>query len=261
VYSFGIFETNHTYMKNSGPINTVVINGKKFSLTLLPIWVGSLLLAVALGIMLQQYVITIIGGFIFLVPFIFEKRIRKPFCKNAEVQFFEEYFSVTMSNIDSGEVEYTDVNKYSEIDSFITSFNPKNDMYSLRLYFKDASNIKYTFCGTRYSNVSYAGQGVYLPKSRVLHTDISEIFFLYAKEYNNANPDNTITIHPAYFATNESRGTVITVSIFIVAAITIVSFLKPQILPACLIPVLFFYAVVIGSKTGYKRDMKNLSQA
>ena len=249
-------------MKDSGPINTVVISSAKFTWFFIIFLVGGLLLTMFLALLLHSTFIIIAGTvFIFGGPWVFEKRMRKPFCKNAEVEFFEDYFSVAISDIDSGDIEYTDINKYNEIDSFITAFNTKNDMYSLRLYFKGDSNIKYTFCGTRYSNVSYAGQGVYLPKSRVLHTDISEIFFLYAKEYNNANPDNTITIHPAYFATNESRGTVITVSIFIVAAITIVSFLKPQILPACLIPVLFFYAVVIGSKTGYKRDMKNLSQA
>ena len=110
------------------------------------------------------------------------------------------------------------------------------------MYLTDGSKIKYVFYGQVYSG----------------RKNINGLFFDYTKAYNSTHPEKKITIHPSYFATRASRGTVIMVSVIIAAAITLLAFLKPEVIPVSLCAVFMFYAVVFGSGLTYRHQMKAL---
>jgi len=195
---------------------------------------------------------------LFMAPLVFERQMRKPFSKKAEVKFDDNYLSITLSNIYSGAHENTDVFNFEDIAEFTTADAMKNDLYSLTLYTRDGSRFKYTFCGEKYSSRVGAEQDEETLKGRKPVTNIEDIFFDYAKVYNRLHPENAIIIHAQYFATRASRSTTITISVFIAIGIAIAAILKPGIIPACLIPVALFYGVVFDSGANYRRQVKRL---
>ncbi len=231
-------------MENSTQINAFVINGKKYNAFIfIYLFVGMIAL-IFLAFALRNYLLIFVSVAIFFgVPTIFEKRIRKPFSKKAQCVFFNDRFVITLYNINNVDTETENMYKYNEIGSFNTSSAPRNDLTSLKIYLKDGSKIGYTFYG----------------QIRNGKKDINGLFFDYIKAYNNTHPENKVTIHPAYFATKASRGTVITATVLFVIAIAAVCILKPQIIPLALIPVLVFYVLVWGAGLSYRRQMKILA--
>ena len=138
-----------------------------------------------------------VGGWICLciLPFIFEKKIKKSFTKRILLEFNDLNFSVQTYKSNEDIVSKKLQIKWSEIRCYKFYFTPANNTI-LYLYLRDGSKKRWNFKDNKTFEEAIKGDSIF------------NIFFSYIKQYNITKiNDEKITLKESFL--NSKKGTII----------------------------------------------------
>ncbi|MBS1495651.1 MAG: hypothetical protein JSU03_07850 [Bacteroidetes bacterium] len=110
-----------------------------------------------------------------VLPFIFQKKIKDRFTKNALVEFNDNSFSIATSNLNDDAMISNMNYNWDEVKAFKFYFTPSKLTY-LSIYLKDGSHKQFGFKDNKTEVESINGESVF------------SIFYFFVKNYNKYNP-------------------------------------------------------------------------
>ncbi|MDO6430192.1 hypothetical protein Q4E93_06330 [Flavitalea sp. BT771] len=211
------------------------------ALFVVPIFIFLLAVISLLAFETKKPLIAFFGFFIFIIPFLFLKRIRKLFTKKIRLDFYADHFSMAVFNIKTTSQEEMNDFKWDDIDAYGVTF-PTIEYTTLKLYFKGGNKLAMTMQGES----DKSGK----PEKNVISDKLYEII----SSYNAAaSRDKPINFSPAFLATKGGIVFIVGLSALFLIAIILHLLYNSKPLPITLILGLGSFMQILVKR---KKDME-----
>jgi len=211
-----------------------VYNAKKAFAYTFPLFVLVIFLFLYTGASIHSFAFSIISFIIIcLIPFIFEKRIKRFFTKNALIEFNARFFSLQLRHIKDNTIIKETKYNWNDIKAYKFYFTPSRLTY-MDIYFKKGGWKEFGFKDNKTEEESINGESIF------------SIFRDYVKQYNSDKEQNEkIILKPGFLTTSSGTFFMVCIAILILTAITFILFKNPRSFPFLIMSIFIFIPLLV----------------
>jgi Flp pilus assembly protein TadB len=229
------------YMKRQQYI-CQIYNARRSFLYCLLIWMSFMVIIFLISLWLNILVfvpIAFAGSLI--LPFIFQKKIKRYFTRDAFLEFDDSSFSITLKKVNKEATIKVLKYNWDDIKAYKFYFTPSKLTY-LDIYFKKSRWKEFGFKDDKTEEESMNSESVF------------SVFRSFVKRYNSTNELNgKIILKPGFLTTNVAGLFIIIVVGFIILASILVIFKNPKSFPFLLMGIFIFIPLLVKRS----QDKKN----
>jgi hypothetical protein len=188
----------------------LIYNARKGFIYFFLVLILLILLLILIAVKLNAPLIGAIGiGCLFVMPFLFEKKIKRIFTTRGFLTFSDKTFSIAIRHLTNDTTLKELVISWDEIESYKVYFSPaKNTL--LTIYLNDGTSRMWNFKDNKTFDEALSEESVF------------SLFHSFVKQYNeNKESNKRIFLSPGYLATQSGTAFLYFITILIIAAVII----------------------------------------